>query len=439
MHLLRFERAPREHLAPEGPESVARTGHFEVAQCGAHGLRGEARIGQLHTHRHHRAVEAHLEHLGIRVAVAEGIHTVEHVVRAPVPEVAEIEHRVDHRGRVARGDLAGERAVHVELVGRAVVAGLGAGRARAGEVAGERALRGHHVVALKEHRRVTVKRVGEFVEREVRRLEGVVRPATAGGRAAEGVAVFLRALRAQLVEDLPAGRGGMAAERVVAGLEARTQLVLEPVVGAGREVAARAGIAVAAHLGIPEQGLAEHDRRLAVADVSIEPRHLGNLYGFERHQLGDQVEAAERRGHRGHRRPAVDRAVGGDIQQRDDQFPRGGVLRHAERHARRRPGDRIQRHGDIERPLAAQRVGGNRRRARQRQHLLGVGPHVGGQVRALRRRRVQVVHQGVEAGATGGARADRRRRDQHRQEQREAALPGPCLPVHACTSDFFIH
>lgn len=63
-------------------------------------------------------------------------------------------------------------------------------------------------------------------------------------------------------------RGGRHARHAVA--KARVDLVLRAVVGSGVEVATRARLTVAAHLLIPEQGLSESHRGIAVLDEAVE-------------------------------------------------------------------------------------------------------------------------------------------------------------------------
>jgi hypothetical protein len=106
------------------------------------------------------------------------------------------------------------------------------------EDAAEGPLGGHAVVGGGQDGRVRVLVIGELVEGE-------------------------EVLRQRLVDagDRPAGRG--AAEGVV---HAGVDLVNNARIGAGVEVAARAGHAIGAHLGVPEQGLAERDDGLLIDD-----------------------------------------------------------------------------------------------------------------------------------------------------------------------------
>src|SRR5919206_2565290 len=106
-------------------------------------------------------------------------------------------------------------------------------------------LRRGDVVGIEQDGRVAVRRVRELMEREVGLLEGVIRP-TSRRRARQ------RAVRGSHIE-----RRGDGSTLLVA--QARAELILDPVVRTGLEVAAGARLAVAARLFVPEQRLAECD------------------------------------------------------------------------------------------------------------------------------------------------------------------------------------
>ena len=114
--------APRQ-FATHVESSAARLGHLKVAYDRCHSLRREAGIHQLDSHfdRISRIVGA--KELGIGIALAEVIDAVKNVLGAPVPELAMIEYRVDHRWSVARLDPAGvcradEKTQRIGLVTR---------------------------------------------------------------------------------------------------------------------------------------------------------------------------------------------------------------------------------------------------------------------------------------------------------------------------------
>src|SRR5439155_17836045 len=73
---------------------------------------------------------------------------------------------------------------------------------------------------------------------------------------------------------------GVAEGKVIGDREARVELVLDAVVRSGVEMAARAGLLVAADIHVPEQRLAEDDRPRPALDERIQvsgERHLDSL------------------------------------------------------------------------------------------------------------------------------------------------------------------
>ena len=108
------------------------------------------------------------------------------------------------------------------------------------------ALGGDDVVEASQHRRGPVGGIGQHVQREVRRLQLMVRTAQID-------------------------------RRVGVVLAAGVHLVDGTRIGAAAEVARRAGLhAVAADLHVPEEGLPQRNGDIAVPDVGPEVRRLGN-------------------------------------------------------------------------------------------------------------------------------------------------------------------
>ena len=266
---LAAERRQAEELLPDLRPRAAGARH----EVGAHGRtdrhRRDTAVIDGDGHRDDAAVELHLEHARGGVARPERADAIEDGVPAAVPQVAEVEDRVDDRRRVARRDPSDVRAPDVPDGVRHTAAHLlGAAGHDVHELRPEHPLGGHDVVAVEEHGREAARRVGEPVERKVARDERMVR-----GRDLE---------RRRRVR----GPG--------------VQLVLRAVVRTGVEMAARAGLdAVAAHLHVPEERLPEGDGRRVVADEEGEVGGLGNRDRLERggrrgQDLGPDVPAEER-------------------------------------------------------------------------------------------------------------------------------------------------
>src|SRR6185369_10218049 len=108
MDKLLSERRETEHLTAQLREGAAPEGHFGIIERWSGGLGGET--GKLDGHRflHERAVVVEPDS-GRGVQGAEGINAVEHEVGATVPEIVEVENRVDIGRRVA-----GRYPAHVE-------------------------------------------------------------------------------------------------------------------------------------------------------------------------------------------------------------------------------------------------------------------------------------------------------------------------------------
>ncbi len=226
--------------------------HLEPVRRRADRLRGEARVLEPHLHLLGRALaRGGAVEERVRVAVAERVHAVEHVLGPHVPEVAVVEDRVDHRGRVARLDAAHVAATPAQPDVEAVRIGT-----RIPALTEDRmvhTLRGHDVVRVGDDGRLAIPRVRELAQGKVLRPEGVV------GALPVEVEVRVRRDRPVRPEDHPEETGA--------------HLVLAPGVGAGAEVAGGARLhAVAAHLHVPEQRLPEDPGRLLITDIVAEIR-----------------------------------------------------------------------------------------------------------------------------------------------------------------------
>ncbi|MND73406.1 hypothetical protein D3C80_649800 [compost metagenome] len=285
-----------EHALADVGKGAPAAGHLHCAAGWPHGLgRGRGVVeGQADLGCDRRLVGRGDEDAGIRVAVAEGRETVEHEIGPAVPEVAQVEHRVDHRRRVAPGTAPHVDATDLEdAVG--LLCALVEARLLGPNVVGiEHALGADHIVRGIEDRRIAVQRVGQHVGGEIGFLQGVVGATLAPGEGRiRGHIAGNTGGRERLVED----RGHVG---IGVGLP-RVDLVVLAVVGAGVEVARRAGgIAIAADVHVPEQGLAQAHGRGAVDDV-----------------VGHQVDLAPAFGAGGvGRQHAAQGLQGGDFQRR---------------------------------------------------------------------------------------------------------------------------
>src|SRR5712691_8240885 len=110
------------------------------------------------------------------VAEPEGIDTIKNVVGPSIPEVADVEYRIDRGWRLAwlhfaRGIGPGveDRRIRGPTVLLCSAADVG------DEATSEGALGGHHVIRLKDNGRIAIQRVNELVKREVPRNDGIIR------------------------------------------------------------------------------------------------------------------------------------------------------------------------------------------------------------------------------------------------------------------------
>ena len=176
-----------------------------------------------------------------------------------------IEHRVDHGRGVARLDLAGGERAGVEHVADRLVAAVERpDQPDAVEGGIDRARRRDHVVGRDVERRVPVEDVGQLVKREIVLVQRVRR---IHGAARRGHAEHERRQRDR------------RAERVVGSRQldqAGAQRILDPRVGAGVEVAARAGHAVAADRDVPEQALPSTTAHFGSFTMPVRSGSLGN-------------------------------------------------------------------------------------------------------------------------------------------------------------------
>jgi hypothetical protein len=127
--------------------------------------------------------------LCVWIALAQVVDSVEHVLGAAVPELAVVEHRIDHRWRVARLDAAGVRQADEEALRIAFIATV------------TDALRGNRVVAVGSRIEFAANARGRKPgQGEVRGLELVVR--TRGGGVGEVRVRCVPQARAPPLEDL---------------------------------------------------------------------------------------------------------------------------------------------------------------------------------------------------------------------------------------------
>ncbi len=127
MHELHAERLEGQHLATDVSQGSTGKRHLEVALGWADGLRCGA--GEFDVDSHQLEASGLVVcHTRVIVPAAERIDAVEDEVGAAVPEVAQVEDRVDHGRRVPRLDAPDLQAVAIEdlVAGRlAVVHQLG--------------------------------------------------------------------------------------------------------------------------------------------------------------------------------------------------------------------------------------------------------------------------------------------------------------------------
>ena len=299
MHVLALQYVAAEHLATDqrhDAEVVAAVAerHLEVTQRRSHRLGRKA--GVLHLHRlDHDGCALALENARPLVLLAERVLPVEPVVGASVPEVGEVEHRVDRRRRVPRLDAPRVGAVDVEDVvrnhGTAVyeraavhtVEPVKDDALRRGDVVAVPRRGGHDAVAACD----VVAGADILDERKVGSLQLVVRSAD--------LEPAVRSVRRLPVALDVAVAGVLHAQQV------RIQLVLRSRVRAGLEVAGHAGLdAVGADRHVVEKRLAQLACGFHVGDPLVQIRGQGHPLA-----LDDRPQRLE--------------AVGSGIVRRDDR------------------------------------------------------------------------------------------------------------------------
>src|SRR5436853_309929 len=105
-----FSRAERAAASPSRKRSTCEssaTRHLAFRERRSHGLRCQTTRLDGNPLALEISVRIDLPHEGRRIEVAERADTVEDVIRTPVPEVVEVEYRIDHARRVARLDSSG--------------------------------------------------------------------------------------------------------------------------------------------------------------------------------------------------------------------------------------------------------------------------------------------------------------------------------------------
>ena len=298
---LRLQHRAVQQLAAQVGQRTAAAAHLGGVHGRRHRLRSQGGIDQGQPLTAHAAIGLQHPHARVRVARAAGTAAVEDVAGTAIPQQAVVEHRVDDRGRIARRHAARTDAADlVHRIGRPHAAvGAGHGVADRLELAAEGAARAGHVVgdAGQAGDVGFGQRIGRLRERKVRHPQHLVRAT------------------AQPVQALVEARRHLV-------LAAGHQLVAHPAVGPRLEVAGGTGHAVAAHVAVPEQGLAKLDGRLAVDDDGLGPviqtRHRWHRHALERHR--HRTELGPGHGHAG---PAA-----GQRQQECGQRPRCHQLHH---------------------------------------------------------------------------------------------------------------
>src|SRR5262245_3182658 len=118
-------------------------------------------------------------HQDLRAGVPEPerIGAIKDVVGPAIPEVADVEYRIDRGWRLswlhfARGIGPGVKDCRIRSSTVLLAAALDVGN----EAASKGALGGHHVIRIEDNGRIAVQWVGELVEREVLRDDRIVRP-----------------------------------------------------------------------------------------------------------------------------------------------------------------------------------------------------------------------------------------------------------------------
>ena len=234
--------------------------------------------------------------------------------------------------------------------------------------------------------------------------------------------LFLLPLAIFIGQDSALGGLKIAAERVIACPQSRAQLVLHPVVGTGRKVAAGAGVAIATYIGFPEKGFAQLNGAFLVPDEGIQVRYRRNFHRLERMQLGKQINPSQHRAHGRHGTHAFDPGIGRNAQQGHHHFPGGRILRLAQCHAGGRARHTILANADVNLSVLAEgraRHGGSL----DLQRLLRAPQNIGRQVGPRWSQHVGLFHQRIDAGAAATARHGGGAHQQDHQAERERPLP----------------
>src|SRR2546421_5609481 len=101
------ERTQRQKLPAKLRKDASVARHLEFRERRSHGLRCQTTGLDGNPLSLEISVRIDLPHEGRRIEVAEPAGTRESVIRTPVPEVVEVEYRIDHARRVARLDSSG--------------------------------------------------------------------------------------------------------------------------------------------------------------------------------------------------------------------------------------------------------------------------------------------------------------------------------------------
>src|SRR5207249_643654 len=120
-------------------------GHFNAVIRRADRLGSRGRVIDADLHQSGNAV-LHLQYACIGVGGTAGVDAVEGFTRAPVPEEAEVVHRIDYRGRLTTGDLPHVVAVESEH-------GIRNGRAQVRQETGSQHVSETDKVRLRDARR----------------------------------------------------------------------------------------------------------------------------------------------------------------------------------------------------------------------------------------------------------------------------------------------
>src|SRR5262249_51688656 len=163
MHVLGSERQPCQQLMTEVGEGLIGAGHLEVAEGWSNGLRCQAAIDKCDWLRDD-PLRRRYQNMRVGVPESEGIGAIKDVVGPAIPEVADVEHRIDRAWRLswlhfARGIGPGVEDGRIRGPTVLLVAAADVGD----KATSKGALGGHHVIRLKNNGRITIQRVGELV------------------------------------------------------------------------------------------------------------------------------------------------------------------------------------------------------------------------------------------------------------------------------------